>query len=57
MQNKIIYTENGEQKAATGKIVDEDEHFVHLEKPNGNIEKFGKRFIMRIKPWGQQQNE
>lgn len=46
---KIVYTDNGSDKAMTGRIVHEDDFFFFIERENSNVEMLGKKAIIRIK--------
>jgi len=53
MQSKITYSENGVDKAITGEIFKEDDFFIYILRDNQEF-RYGKKFIIRIKPWKMQ---
>lgn len=49
-QKKIIYTDNGVDKAITGHIIEEDDFFI-VVKTNHTTYKIGKKSIVCIKDY------
>ena len=48
---KLIYTDNGQDKALTGQIISEDDFFINF-KSRGNTYRIGKKAIVAIKEVG-----
>lgn len=47
MEQKIVYTEDGEVRVLRGIIINEDEHFIHVQRRDGK-QRIGKPYIIRI---------
>lgn len=48
MQSKVIYTDNGIDKAITGRVINEDDFFIEILS-NGRTYRIGKKSIVCVK--------
>lgn len=47
-QTKIIFSDNGADKAITGSILSEDDFFINFEGNNGRSYRIGKKSVVCI---------
>jgi hypothetical protein len=47
-QSKIVFSDNGIDKAVTGAILSEDDYFLTLEANNGRTYRIGKKSIVCV---------
>ncbi len=49
-ESKVVYKDKDNERVIRGRIVKEDEHFVYIERRNGQL-RINKSVILRIEKW------
>lgn len=54
-KQKIVYSDNGQDRVIVGTIIKEDDYFITVGLDSGQEMRIGKRVIVKIKPLEGQQ--